>query len=74
MASRNTADQKLQVFDCFSRRCAVHLVIVSVLYLSECFCDLAATKDTLTFFKFLGSVIQILGTHAQDCNRFGLTP
>ena len=73
MASRNTADQKLQVFDCFSR-CAVHLVIVSVLYLSARFCDLAATKDILTLFKFLGSVIQILGTHAQDCNRFGLTP
>ena len=47
-------------------------MIAAVLYFSECICDPRAAKDILALPKFLGFVVQILGTHAGIVTGFGL--
>jgi len=47
-------------------------VIAAVFYFSECICDPRAAKDILALPKFLGFVVQILGTHTGIVTGFGL--
>ena len=47
-------------------------MIAAVLYFSECIGDPRAAKDILALPKFLGFVVQILGTHAGIVTGFGL--